>query len=242
MTLPKLCVIFDIDETLIHFIDERNYHVWENTSTKDKKRLEYVEDKKNKKVYILRPFLKEVFSFFMKNHSTISVGLWTYADAEYAEEIRKIIINYCKLPSDFFLFVYSIDEISGPYPKDLRLVYGNFPEFNKSNTFLVDNLASNIMHKQNKKNGIVIPSFAPYGFNSDPDPSLNGNDEIRNMANSTDHMKARKDECLRDIIKFCQKKLDYKKIPSFSLKGGCSYWTKKIGKRKTMKVKKWKLW
>jgi hypothetical protein len=109
------------------------------------------------------------------------------------------------------LFIYSIDDISGPYPKDLRHVYGNFPEFNKSNTLLVDNLASNIMHEINKNNGIIIPAFAPYGFNPTPDPSLNGEDEIRNLATSLDHKKAQRDVCLRDIIHICKDKAQNQK-------------------------------
>ena len=201
----KLCVIFDIDETLIHFIDEINYHVWENTSAKDKKRLTYKEE--NRQVYIFRPFLREMFSFFMKNRSTISVGLWTFADAKYAAKVGEEIVKFCNLPKDFFLFIYSIDDISGPYPKDLRHVYSNFPECNKSNTLLVDNLASNINHKINKNNGIVIPAFAPYGFNPTPDPSLNGADEIRNTATSLEHKKAQRDVCLRDIIQIFKVKV-----------------------------------
>jgi hypothetical protein len=201
----KLCVIFDIDETLIHFIDERNYHVWENTSEKHKKMLDYEEDKINRKVCIFRPLIQEMFSFFMKNQSMISVGLWTYADAKYASEIREIIIKLCNLPKDFFLFTYSVDDISGHYPKDLRHVYSNFPEFNKSNTFLVDNLASNVMHDINKQNGIVVPSFAPYGFNTNPDPTKNGEDEFRLHATALDHAKARRDHSLRDVVFICKK-------------------------------------
>ena len=199
----KRCVIFDIDETLIHFIDERNYHVWENTSKKDKNRLKYKEE--NRQVYIFRPFLREMFSFFMKNRSTISVGLWTFADAKYAAKVGEEITKFCNLPKDFFLFIYSIEDMSGPYPKDLRKVYSNFPEFNKSNTLLVDNLASNIMHEINQNNGFVIPAFAPYGFNPTPDPSLNGADEIRNPATSSDIIKAQRDDCLRDIIQLCKR-------------------------------------
>ena len=145
----------------------------------------------------------------MKNRSTISVGIWTYADAKYAEETREHITKQCNLPKDFFLFTYSFDDISGPYSKDIRHVYRHFPEFNKSNTFLVDNLASNVMHHINKNNGIVIPSFAPYGFNSYLDPSLNGKDEIRNMASFLDHTKARHDRSLRDIIQICKKVVKY---------------------------------
>lgn len=37
-TTTKICVIFDLDETLIHFVDEINYLLWKNTSRKKQKK------------------------------------------------------------------------------------------------------------------------------------------------------------------------------------------------------------
>jgi len=218
----KLCVVFDLDETLIHFIDERNKHVWENTSEKNKNAMDYVEEEDG--VFIFRPFIKEMFSYFLKNRTTISVGIWTYADATYAAKVREVISKRCNLPEDFFLFTYSFDDISGPYPKDIRYVFRHFPECNKSNTFLVDNLASNVMHKINKKNGILIPSFAPYGHNPNWNPAL---EEIRNPATSVEHTKARKDDCLRDIVKICQKALKRNQHQTKNTKRGTRRKTRK---------------
>ena len=48
------------------------------------------------------------------------------------------------------------------YAKVLDIVYHEFPNFNKFNTFLVDDLISNTNHETNKQNSIFIQPFAPF--------------------------------------------------------------------------------
>lgn len=190
----KLCVVFDIDETLIHFISPRNYEVWEKTSENNKQALHYIEKENEREVIIFRPFIKDLFTFFMQFRDKISVGIWTYAGPEYAAEIGDAIKKLCGLPDDFFLFIYSVDEIDDhSIAKDLRVIYKNFPEVsNESNTFLVDDLHTNVMHRINKQNSILIAPFAPYG-----------RPEIRRPATQTDHNRSRNDVCFKDLIKIC---------------------------------------
>jgi hypothetical protein len=190
----KLCVVFDIDETLIHFISPRNYEVWEKTTESNKRALDYKEKETDREVIIFRPFIKDLFTFFMQFRDQISVGIWTYAGPEYAAEIGDTIKKLCGLPDDFFLFIYSVDEIEDhSIAKDLRLIYKNFPEVsNESNTFLIDDLHTNVMHRINKQNSILIEPFAPYG-----------RPEIRRPATQRDHNRSRKDVCFKDLIKIC---------------------------------------
>ena len=82
----KMCVVFDIDETLIQFIHSKHRaRVWDILSDEEKSMFKYVE--KGGHIIIFRPKLKELFTYFKKNHSRIKVGLWTYSDADYCKDI-----------------------------------------------------------------------------------------------------------------------------------------------------------
>jgi hypothetical protein len=157
----KMCVVFDIDETLIQFVHSRHRaRVWDILSDDEKAELKYVE--KGKHIIIFRPKLKELFAYFKKNHSRIKVGLWTYSDADYCKDIANEIIKYADLPKDFFLFLLS-DQDMTDHPKDLNVVYHMFPYLSSFNTFIVDDLHKNISHKANKENCVIVQPFAPFG-------------------------------------------------------------------------------
>lgn len=192
----KLCVIFDIDETLIHFISPQNIDVWNKTSDVHKKSMSYVEDTQNdkRKIIIFRPFIKEIFKYFMENRHNISVGLWTYSEREYAQDIGEAISKLCGLPDDFFLFKYGVEDMGDEsYPKDLRTVYSHFPDFNIFNTFLVDDAYKNLIHDVNKQNCILIAPYAPYSH-----------EKVREYATSADHKKSKKDSVLKDVMNICK--------------------------------------
>ena len=192
----KLCVVFDIDETLIHFISPPNIEVWNQTSEVHKKNLNYAADSKGGKlkIIIFRPCIKEIFTYFMENRDTISVGLWTYSERDYAHDIGEAIRELCGLPKDFFLFRYGVEDMGDEsYPKDLRTIYANFPEFNVFNTFLVDDAYKNLIHDINKQNSILIAPYGPYSH-----------EKKREFATSADHKKSKKDTVLRDVMKICK--------------------------------------
>ena len=156
----KMCVVFDIDETLIQFIHSRHRaRVWDILSDTEKANFNYVE--KGGHIIIFRPKLKELFAYFKKNHSRIKVGLWTYSDADYCKDIANEIIKYAELPKNFFLFLLS-DQDMTDHPKDLNVVYHMFPYLSSFNTFIVDDLHKNITHKANKENCIIVQPFAPF--------------------------------------------------------------------------------
>ena len=156
-----MCVVFDIDETLIQFVHSRHRaRVWDILSDDEKENFKYVE--KDRHIIIFRPKLKELFAYFKKNHSRIKVGLWTYSDADYCKDIANEIIKYAELPKNFFLFLLS-DQDMTDHPKDLNVVYHMFPYLSSFNTFIVDDLHKNITHKANKENCVIVQPFAPFG-------------------------------------------------------------------------------
>lgn len=180
MTHPLL-VVFDIDETLIHFINKRDaIDVWNTLNEDAKSSFDYVEDTGH--IIIFRPKLLELFNYLIDNN--ISIGLWTYSDMEYAVAIKLLLIKHFKLKKNVFKFVYSVEEIEAAtemslkhefnvidkqnesvtnVDKDLRYIWYNFPtKFNKFNTILVDDRDANLLHKINNKNCIYIQPFAPF--------------------------------------------------------------------------------
>ena len=155
-----MCVVFDIDETLIQFIHSKHRaRVWDILTDSEKANFNYAE--KGGHIIIFRPGLRELFAYFNGNRPRIQVGLWTYSDADYCEDIATEIIKYAGLPTDFFLFRLSSDDMTDE-PKDLNVIYEKFPYLSSFNTFIVDDLHKNITHKANKENCIIVQPFAPF--------------------------------------------------------------------------------
>jgi len=157
-----MCVVFDIDETLIQFINSQyRARVWDILPDTEKAMFSYVE--KGGHIIIFRPGLRELFAYFNGNRPLIQVGLWTYSEGYYCKDIATEIIKYAGLPEDFFLFLLSGDEIrDDDYPKNLNIVYKKFPYLSSFNTFIVDDLHGNITHQVNKENCIIVQPFAPF--------------------------------------------------------------------------------
>lgn len=159
----KLCVVFDIDETLIQFINKKQKPniEWDNMSQEDKSQFEYVEHTDGHVIF-LRPYLRDLFRMFNANKDRFSVGLWTYSDQEYSEGIAKMLKEQYELDNDFFLFTWGEEQIKG-VPKNLKDVWNEFPQFNTFNTIIVDDLYGNIIHDSNNKNCVLIQPYAPFG-------------------------------------------------------------------------------
>ena len=71
----ELLVVFDIDETLIHFVSNRYTDLYFNLLEEVRGQFDIVRDGEN--IIILRPYLQELFDFYKKNPN-IKVALWTY--------------------------------------------------------------------------------------------------------------------------------------------------------------------
>ena len=157
-----MCVVFDIDETLIQFINSQyRARVWDILPDAEKAQFSYVE--KGGHIIIFRPGLRELFAYFSGNRPLIQVGLWTYSEDYSCRDIANEIIKYAGLPKNFFLFLLS-DQDMTDHPKDLNVVYHMFPYLSSFNTFIVDDLHKNISHKANKENCVIVQPFAPFGI------------------------------------------------------------------------------
>lgn len=157
-----MCVVFDIDETLIQFINAQyRTRVWDILPDAEKAMFSYVETGGH--IIIFRPGLRELFAYFNGNRPLIRVGLWTYSEDYYCRDIANEIIKYAGLPPDFFLFLLSGADIrDDDDPKNLNVIYKKFPYLSSFNTFIVDDLYTNITHQVNKENCIIVQPFAPF--------------------------------------------------------------------------------
>ena len=165
MHLPIL-VVFDIDETLLQFINTKPYHFWEDVSA-DRKAAFTVDDEPDKrKCIIYRPHLKEFFDFVKKN-PYVHVALWTYSEQEYAEDIASSMMRTFGLEQDPFVFKYGTEQVANhSIPKDLNDIWNDDQfegKYNKFNTFLVDDRVNNLTHRKNKFNSVLVKGFEPLG-------------------------------------------------------------------------------
>ena len=177
----KLCVVFDIDETILIYLNtaessrrftaesSRRFTAESSRRSVAQEPFDYAEfelNKGTKRVVLFRPGFKK-FIKYAKRHQ-ISIAIWTYGDRNYANFIERIICEHYGFRKSPFVFVYSSAEIyedveKGMYEKDLRRIFAAFPgRFTPSNTFLVDNKPSNIYHETNMHNGFIVQSFNPF--------------------------------------------------------------------------------
>jgi len=222
----KLCVVFDIDETLIQFLNKTqiNNTNWNAMSIEDKSSFDYVDNDGH--VIFLRPYLKELFRMFNANKDRFSVALWTYSEQEYSEGIAKILRRECGLDDDFFLFTWGAEQITDDgycgdeCPKNLNVVWDNFPQFNTFNTIIVDDLYGNITHEYNIKNCVLIQPYAPFGRDKTRVPMSN---ELKDRALNDDMLLQLQDVCekvSKDIQNCDEEDIDaaFKKEAVFSEK------------------------
>jgi len=169
MSNRDILVVFDIDETLIQFVNKKAYHFWEEITPEQKQiiddKIPYVDFEKKRQVIFLRPCLKEFLEMALKTRR-IKVALWTYSEHPYAEEMAQLICKKFGLPDDMFVFTYNAEDIEDEtVPKSLEQIWRTpkFRNFNKFNTILVDDRYGNLAHNINKKNSILVQAFAPFG-------------------------------------------------------------------------------
>jgi len=174
-----ILIVFDIDETLIQFINNNAYGYWlnfrSNSSPEDIRRFDNMieftdypgQEKDKGQVILFRPGLKE-FLEMAKQNPRIKLAIWTYSEQSYADRIAREICDKFGLEPDTFIFKYSSAHIDDDYPKSLELIWRDpkfGSKFNKFNTFLVDDRFGNLCHETNEKNSILVQAFAPFGEN-----------------------------------------------------------------------------
>jgi hypothetical protein len=171
MSKRDVLVVFDIDETLIQFINKNAYHYWQEITPEQKEivdnNLDYIDlGEEKKQIIFLRPGLRE-FLEMARDSGRIKVAIWTYSERDYANAVAKNICDKFNLPSDTFIFKYGSEDIEDDdIPKSLKQIWDNpafGKKFNKFNTFLVDDRYGNLCHKINVNNSILVQAFAPFG-------------------------------------------------------------------------------
>jgi len=178
--LDKLCLVMDIDETMVHYAEEY-------TSTP--KTFEYdtgVINNNNDDILIYRPKIEEFFNYVQTyspdnvfnsvsshtespspvkspvpaSNKSIVIGIWTYGTRKYADRVVELLKARYNVN---FEFVYSREDMQhGMEDKELEFVlerHGQELQIAKENIYLVDNCPSNIYHSKNIKNGILVTSF-----------------------------------------------------------------------------------
>ena len=172
-----ILVVFDIDETLLQYINTPAYKYWEGVTPEQKRtienNLEYVDIESKRKIIFLRPGLKQ-FLEMARDSGRIKVAIWTYSEREYAKEIAKLICEKYNLPSDTFIFKYGAEDIEDDdIPKSMQQIWDDpkfGKKFNKFNTFIVDDRYGNLCHKVNRYNSILVQAYAPFGETKQREP------------------------------------------------------------------------
>jgi hypothetical protein len=176
-----ILIVFDIDETLIQYINTPAYHYWEQATPEQKRiienNLEYIDlvnsKKPKRQIIFLRPGLKQ-FLEMARDSGRIKVAIWTYSEREYAKEIAKLICEKYNLPSDTFIFKYGAEDIEDDdIPKSMKQIWDDpkfGKKFNKFNTFIVDDRYGNLCHKINRYNSILVQAYAPFGETKQREP------------------------------------------------------------------------
>ncbi len=174
--LDKLCLVMDIDETMVHYAE---------SYTSTPKTFEYDTGViSNDDILIYRPKLEEFFNYVNKyspdnvfksvssqsqspspvqsihSNKSIVIGIWTYGTRKYADRVVELLKARYNVN---FEFVYSREDMQhGMEDKELEFVlerHGQELQIAKENIYLVDNCPSNIYHSKNIKNGILVTSF-----------------------------------------------------------------------------------
>lgn len=170
-----ILVIFDIDETLLQFMGGSKHHFFNEISVEDRKEIqksniEYLDKKginpKTNEIFsecaLFRPYLRQFLEMVKKN-PRVHIAIWTYAEHSYAEKVADIITRHFGFTKSPFVFTYGAEDIDDDdYPKSLKQVWRDFKEYNRFNTFIVDDRLGNLSHAHNLLNSVVCQGFAPF--------------------------------------------------------------------------------
>jgi hypothetical protein len=188
MVSNRLAILLDIDETLVHYIpNERRAATWDSLTPEERAKYNTWEDQELiPGIFLVRPHLEK---FLGNLFSTYHVGIWTRASASYAQIVLtrvilpaiKAIIGYgvpvsysCILSADHA----DAAEARAGFGKDLDWLWGSPfcpPEYNQTNTILIDDNPLNVYIQRfgsdadlqphpNMSNAMIIHPFCPFGY------------------------------------------------------------------------------
>ncbi len=184
--LDKLCLVMDIDETMVHYIEDAERYVRDRLSSHFTKDVNIFSSDESD-VLLHRPGLGEFFEYIkgyspdnvfrsVSSHDdsslesspvikplsnkSITIGIWTYGTRRYADKVAELLKQRYGVN---FEFIYSREDMQeGMEEKELEFIlkhHGQELGLKKENIYLVDNCPSNIYHNKNLKNGILVTSF-----------------------------------------------------------------------------------
>ena len=173
--MDKLCLVFDFDETILHYVEN-----FKNSDDELSEESElFNEDNENEFTNVIKPsdklFVRPGFWKFIEyvksKEGQIVIGIWTFGNKLYANALRPLL----EKNGDLFQFVYTVENMKkGMLDKELNYVVNKFEPSMRNklgirhrtksrkqailpkNIFLIDNLYTNINHDINRKNGILV--------------------------------------------------------------------------------------
>lgn len=203
--MDKLCLVFDLDETVLHYVDTltNTNESSEELINEDEseERENEPEERENELNNIIQPGDKLLFrpgfwkfiEYVKSKEGQIVMGIWTFGNKAYANAVRPLLDKN----GDLFQFMYTVEDMKkGMLDKQLNYVVNKFdtrmrrklgirhhtqskkPVTLPKNIFLIDNLHTNINHEINRKNGILVESFTGH---NDPDTMF---DELKTICES----------------------------------------------------------
>jgi hypothetical protein len=184
--MDKLCLVFDLDDTILHYVDsltrasesseelinEDESEGGENESEGGENELNNIIQPGDKLFF--RPGFWKFIEYVKSKEGKIVIGVWTFGKKAYANALRPLL----EKNGDVFQFMYTVEDMKkGMLDKQLNYVVNKFdtkmrnnlgirhhtrsrkPIKLPKNIFLIDNLHTNINHDINRKNGILVESF-----------------------------------------------------------------------------------
>lgn len=127
--------------------------------------------------FVLRPGLRELMAFAFANFATVNI--LTRATREYAEELQARLLRTGVIPRRFDnVWARRASSLSTTYKrrnhsKNLEYVWSVLDKsgrMNRRNTVLIDDLHENTHNPSNAGNSILLPPFAPFGYEDEPHP------------------------------------------------------------------------
>ena len=184
--MDKLCLVFDLDETILHYVDtltntneSSEELINEDESEERENEPEERENELNNIIQpgdklLFRPGFLKFIEYVKSKEGQIVMGIWTFGNKTYANAVRPLLDKN----GDLFQFMYTVEDMKkGMFDKQLNYVVNKFdtrmrrklgirhhtqskkPVTLPKNIFLIDNLHTNINHEINRKNGILVESF-----------------------------------------------------------------------------------
>jgi hypothetical protein len=175
--METLCLVFDIDETILHYTMSPDAGINYDNSSEQGESDEENDDtltgifRPNDKLYF-RPGFWDFIEYVKSKEGKIVLGIWTFGNRVYADGLKPYL-------GDIFEFVYTAEDMKPRMlDKQLNYVVDRFDSRKRKilrlpmtkkrgvsskqlpkNIFLVDNRPQNINHDINRKNGIMVESF-----------------------------------------------------------------------------------